>query len=482
MKLSRVVLENFRCFERAHFDLSDPAENGFDVPLDVAVLVGENGSGKSAVLNAITAEFSHLWSMYGGELLGTQDIRQGATQACIEMAWKDQLKRAHGHFAVRAILDEFGVSPDDAFDPSYKPWKHAIIQPTRGPSGLIVAFDVHRLIPPQRIAGPNIDEVVRHRAENALSPTISKQGQLRLRAQGLKQWIVNLDYSRAKAKGDYGRDLPTWEVLRTALNTLLAPYTFEGVDDQFQVLFRTPTGHIPLEALSDGFRSVFVIVADLVFRLSLATENPELALLQEATCLVDEIDAHLHPRWQETVIPGLRAMFPNVQFIVTTHSEIVVSTVEPKHVFRLSETKGVSANRQDRWFHRPLRATVAIGEEVFNAPWGTQGRQWILDPSLGTQRKFWAEYGDQIDPSSRTFVVQGPVLLELLKDMHGKRLPALEGREGPGAVFFVDERPEANWSHPCTYYVLPEAGEPIAVKHDWPPSEDLKLIPLHRVS
>ena len=324
-------------------------------------------------------------------------------------------------------------------------------------------------------------DIVLHRAKNSLASTLSPNGQIRPRSHGLKQWIVNLDYSRTKAKVDYGQDLPTWHVLRSALNTLLAPYTFEGVDDQFQVLFQTPTGRIPLEALSDGFRSVFVIVADLVFRLSLAAVNPQKALMQEATCLVDEIDAHLHPRWQETVIPGLTALFPNVQFIVTTHSEIVVSTVQPKNVFRLNETNAMAPSRQDQWFHRPDRSTVTIAEEVFRAPWGTNGRQWILDPPPETQRKFWVTFGSQIPATHRAFVVPGPVLLENICDMHGKPLPELEGKRGPAAMFFVDEQPEANWSHACSYYLFPDNGEPIAIRHHWLPSEDIKLVPLHRV-
>jgi hypothetical protein len=327
------------------------------------------------------------------------------------------------------------------------------------------------------VAGPNLDEVVLHRGDSALAPTISSDGNVRPRSHGLKQWIVNLDYSRTKAKVDYGRDLPTWDILRNALNTLLAPYTFEGVDDQYRVLFRTPTGHIPLEALSDGFRSVFVIVADLLFRMSLATNNPETALFQEGTCLVDEIDAHLHPRWQETVIPGLRAMFPNVQFIVTTHSEIVVSTVEPKNVFRLKEANMFSVDRQDQWFHRPTRSSVSIAEEIFEAPAGTKGRQWILDPTRATQRRFWKLFGSRIHAPHQVFVAEGPVLLESLRDVHGQLLPGLEGVKGSASLFFVDEQPDANWSHACTYFLLPDAGEPLELKHRWPPSDDVRRIP-----
>jgi len=109
------------------------------------------------------------------------------------------------------------------------------------------------------------------------------------------------------------------------------------VDDRFNVLFQTPTGTVRLEALSDGYRSVFVMITDLLLRLSLSTPRMEDLLFQEAVCLIDEIDAHLHPRLQERVLPGLRTLFPNVQFIATTHSPFIVASVEPHNVFRLSE-------------------------------------------------------------------------------------------------------------------------------------------------
>lgn len=61
------------------------------------------------------------------------------------------------------------------------------------------------------------------------------------RAQGLRQSIVNLDYLRAKFKADRGQELPLWEILHHALDTLLRPYSFVGVDDGFQVIFQTPS-------------------------------------------------------------------------------------------------------------------------------------------------------------------------------------------------------------------------------------------------
>lgn len=385
MKLKRVSLQNFQCFESADIDLLESSDVSAK-PLDVALLVGGNGSGKTSILKAICAEFTELWPGFGGERLSSRDIRFGSNEARIAIHWQDAWGvHPNAPFAVRATINEDSYLPDDEYEGTDETrriaWIRAAMSPARKPTGIISFFDVYRLIPPSRIVGPNTKDVIRHRGELALAPTISPEGQLRPRAQNLKQWIVNLDSLRAKAKADRQQDLPIWGYLLDALNTMLRPYSFDRVDENFDVLFRTPSGRIPLEALSDGFRSVFVIVTELLMRLSLATNDPEQVLTQEATCLVDEIDAHLHPKWQETVIPGLRAMFPNVQFICTTHSEIVVSTVEPKNVFRLEETNGFAAVRQDQRFKAPARTAVSIAEEVFEGHAGTKGRQWIIVPS-----------------------------------------------------------------------------------------------------
>ncbi|MEN9425281.1 MAG: hypothetical protein RL122_2664 [Pseudomonadota bacterium] len=97
-------------------------------------------------------------------------------------------------------------------------------------------------------------------------------------------------------------------------------------------------GMLPIHLLSDGVRSMIALVADIAFR---ATKlNPHLGA--EASCktpgivLIDEVDMHLHPEWQQLVLGGLTAAFPEIQFIVTTHSPQVLTTVPPECIRELS--------------------------------------------------------------------------------------------------------------------------------------------------
>jgi predicted ATP-binding protein involved in virulence len=88
-----------------------------------------------------------------------------------------------------------------------------------------------------------------------------------------------------------------------------------------------------IEQLSDGYKTSLAMVMDIASRMVEA--NPDLgaeALKSPGMVLIDEIELHLHPSWQQTIIPDLRRTFPNVQFICTTHSPQILSTVKPESI------------------------------------------------------------------------------------------------------------------------------------------------------
>jgi AAA domain, putative AbiEii toxin, Type IV TA system len=93
---------------------------------------------------------------------------------------------------------------------------------------------------------------------------------------------------------------------------------------------------VPGVALAHGYQSTIAWVADLVGHVLLEAEKEIEPEDMEGLVLVDEIDLFLHPVWQATLVPALRATFPKMQFIVTTHSPVVLSRVAPHEVVRLA--------------------------------------------------------------------------------------------------------------------------------------------------
>jgi len=96
---------------------------------------------------------------------------------------------------------------------------------------------------------------------------------------------------------------------------------------------------LPMSALSDGYRNTLGLVADMIQRACLL--NPQLGerALDETrgVVLIDEIDQHLHPKWQRHIISDLKSLFPKVQFIVTTHSPSILSTIEKEKLIMLNK-------------------------------------------------------------------------------------------------------------------------------------------------
>ena len=89
---------------------------------------------------------------------------------------------------------------------------------------------------------------------------------------------------------------------------------------------------LELDQLSGGQRAILALAADLAWRMAQGNPHLEDPLASEAIVLIDEVELHLHPSWQQRILNDLRRTFPNAQFIVSTHSPQVLTTVEPKNI------------------------------------------------------------------------------------------------------------------------------------------------------
>jgi len=92
-----------------------------------------------------------------------------------------------------------------------------------------------------------------------------------------------------------------------------------------------------IEQLSDGEKCLLAMVGDLARRLAIANPGLDDPLQGEGVVLIDEIELHLHPRWQRMIIPRLLQTFPGCQFIVSTHSPQVLSEVAPENIHLLHQ-------------------------------------------------------------------------------------------------------------------------------------------------
>jgi energy-coupling factor transporter ATP-binding protein EcfA2 len=143
------------------------------------------------------------------------------------------------------------------------------------------------------------------------------------------EWLLRADYAAKNTPTDHRAEVRR-DKIRAALIDLLPDVSdirvagFDEDPPRPRIDVQTHYGWVPMRALSLGYRSMIAWVVDLASRMFEAYPESADPLTEPAIALVDEIDLHLHPRWQREITAHLDRLFPNVQFIVTAHSPLVV--------------------------------------------------------------------------------------------------------------------------------------------------------------
>jgi len=122
------------------------------------------------------------------------------------------------------------------------------------------------------------------------------------------------------------------------------------------VLFREKGTTLQFDQLSEGYKSILIFVSDLLYRLSLNANEEQKITDLKGIVLVDEIDLHLHPKWQRVIIGKLRKLFPNIQFIFTTHSPTIIQGAsEDAIIFRVYRNSSDGKTRiSEPYFRKEL--------------------------------------------------------------------------------------------------------------------------------
>ena len=324
MKLKSVEIENYRAIEKLKLPL-DPS---------LTVLHGDNGYGKTSVLSAIAVGLGKNPEMLFdiSELdFQEEDLREGAEHSRVSLTaidgafWKhqsgredDQMKEqrqiAMAHFWESQITDKVVDLPIAAFYGT-----------DRLVSGLSKVPDDPKMRFP-RLA--------------------SRKGALSARTDfgRLLTWfyfkeVEELKVQRERRDFDYqSKDLAT---VRQAITSMLPEVSDPRTESnplRFVVSRKSEerVEKLSLDQLSGGYRIVLALAADIAARMVTGNPHRDNPLESKAIVLIDEVELHLHPSWQQRVLIDLARTFPNTQFIVSTHSPQVLTTVEPQRIVELA--------------------------------------------------------------------------------------------------------------------------------------------------
>ena len=199
------------------------------------------------------------------------------------------------------------------------------------------------------------------------------------RLSDFQEWLLQLDYSQKSGSEKSRKRLQKMhDLVSSDLFPGVTDFSFkkDGDNEHVVVVFSAgKDGDVRFEELGFGYQTTLTWLADFckrMFELYPDAENP---LHEEAVVLVDEIDLHLHPKWQRDLVPTLSKIFPNVQFIVTTHSPHVLQSMEDVNLYvlrRNAESGEIEAERSNvtnftGWtVEEILGVTMELGDDVLS--------------------------------------------------------------------------------------------------------------------
>ena len=370
MKIERITIQNFRCFENVQLD--------FDRQL--TVIVARNGQGKSSLLDAIKIA---LWPYIAGFDLGSMTL--DTTGINIDDVLREKLAAHQMEWRLPCVIDSSGtIEPfekmdviwhEERFRDSVKKasktknttFSDAISlhgyaqvlqkrifsndQAKAGELPMLGYYGTGRLWSQKKLAGKSekLDQASLSRTwayRDCLAPSSSytdfAQWYTRVFKSLRDAQIRNLEKNLAPDAAIAGDLIAPVRAVQQAIDTILQAHTgwhtleYSAEHDDL-VLDHDEQGKLKVNQLSDGIRNMLALVGDIAYRCyKLNTHHGEqAALLTHGIVMIDEIDMHLHPEWQQTVLPDLQQAFPNIQFIVTTHSPQVLSSIDARCIRRL---------------------------------------------------------------------------------------------------------------------------------------------------
>jgi predicted ATP-binding protein involved in virulence len=387
MRLRHVTLNNYRCFDELDLELHPR----------LTVLVGTNGAGKTAVLDGIAAGLSPIL-----RYLSSADERLSGKGAGI----KDQDFKLVPRSG-RAKKESWSAAPyarvklSTTSDLSWDYWRPSVrgAEPPAKVGEAKLSAYLSQIVGSLSTPAPQCMPVFAYYgarrgyivAPGRLHPTKQNYEQPASALAGalesmsdfkeMLKWFDDAEAAELRDnKGHRTEDFelaPALEAVRYALTKLLggAYQNPHFQSDRRFVVDRANGGPaMQVGQLSQGYQSMLALGMDFARRMALANphlnfENEEAVrqalsnewsafdevtgppevlpdaapLVAPAIMLVDEIDLHLHPSWQQRVIGDLMQTFPNTQFIVTTHSPQVLTTVPSECIRILSDTKVFAA-------------------------------------------------------------------------------------------------------------------------------------------
>jgi predicted ATP-binding protein involved in virulence len=337
MKLEKLELENFKSFDKAELQLNGKC----------TVIFGINGTGKTSILKSINLLYANIINL----IVNRKELRQNYNISLEDIKYGKSKTKIEADFILngstisyeRSMVRKTGKRTHDienlkkiatSFQDKYINDEHQENIP------IFVNYGTNRLV-------LEVPLRIRTRHEFDIYSAFDKAIENRIDFRTFFEWFRGQeDYEnecKVENKSFEYKD-KSLEAVKNAMLVMLEGCTNLRVARKPRLEMKIDKNGISLNVtqLSDGEKCTMALFGDLARRLSIANPMLDNPLLGEGVVLIDEVDLHMHPSWQRIVLGKLRETFPNIQFIITTHSPLVLSEVGEDFNIFLMKNNGVS--------------------------------------------------------------------------------------------------------------------------------------------
>jgi len=374
MYIQKIDLRNIACFDRISLDFTHPETNK---PCPWVVLLGENGVGKSTILQMIA--LSLLGADMSRQIINDPDywenfVRAAAVKGRVEVEVltdtrdKKQPQSEQGCQKIYRSAVELGrtIKTRVKQDPDisdYEKLEDTLYSESLTNGWFASGYGAWRAITRLKSSASSRNILNKSSAKRYRFITLFDESSSLTQ---VSDWLVDLEFRRLTDRDNTSAQ-QSFNLAIHTLETVLEGLKFKTITPDSDVVFEENGVEVPIGHLSDGYRSVTAWVGDLVRRLVEAFPTLKKPLDVSGVVLVDEIDIHLHPTWQRKIVEDVRTIFPNLQFIVSSHSPFIAQDMRSEDKIIVLRREGEKiVSREDAGFVKGWRVDQILTSYLFD--------------------------------------------------------------------------------------------------------------------
>lgn len=343
MYLKKIHMENYKAIEKLDIDLKS----------GVNLLIGDNGAGKTSVLEGIAVALGGLLVNVAGvstKNIVKDDVRMnikpmGDSSTTIEycepvLTGCTLCVTEEQDFTWNRIKEEVSATHTKIDDKNVCVWMKKLTNNSDTTLPLISFQSAARAWRVRRgDFGNELKKKIDDRRCGYIGCLDSSMDVKSIQQWCLKQEVVRSNKGTVREYEMFKNIVASFMKEINELTMVPSIYYSPQFDE---LVYKEDKTEMPISKLSAGYQSLLWMIMDLAYRVCML--NPELESKDQimGIVLIDEIDLHLHPKWQWNVTDALRKTFASVQFIIATHSPIVISASKEANLILLDDTRTVS--------------------------------------------------------------------------------------------------------------------------------------------